>query len=34
MTEAKYSTIDFDTDIHKVQRLEPAALARSALLRS
>ena len=34
MTEAKYSTIDFDTDIHRVPRLEPAALARSALLRS
>ena len=34
MSEAKYSTIDFDTDIHKAPRLIPAALARSALLRS
>ena len=34
MSEAKYSTIDFDTDIHKVPRLKPTALARSALLRS
>ena len=34
MTEAKYSTIDFDTDIHNVPRMESAVLARSALLRS
>ena len=34
MTEAKYSTIDFDPDIDKVPPMEPAVLARSALLRS